>query len=42
MVEILYWAFYYVNDGFKVYVNVPQLMHFIVYYDSLVSSTIFN
>jgi hypothetical protein len=42
MVEILCWEFYYVNDGSKVNVNVPQLMRFVVYYDSLVSFAIFN
>jgi hypothetical protein len=30
MVEVLCWAFYYVNDGSKVNVNVPQLMRFLV------------
>jgi hypothetical protein len=42
MLEILCWVFYYVNDGSKVNVNVPQLMHFVVYYDSPVSFAIFN
>ncbi len=42
MVKILGWAFYYVDDGSKVNVNVPKLMCFVVYYDSLVSFAIFN
>jgi hypothetical protein len=41
-VEILCWAFYYVNDGSKVNVNVPQLICFAIYYHRLVSFAILN
>jgi hypothetical protein len=33
---------YCVNDGSKVDVNVPQLMHYVIFYNNLMSSKIFN
>jgi len=50
--QIFYWkphdinflcqAFYYVNGGSKVDVNVSQLMHCLIYYNNLTSFIIIN
>jgi hypothetical protein len=36
-INFLCWAFYYVNGGSKVDVNVSQLMHCLIYYNNLTS-----
>ncbi len=42
MVEILCLGIYCVNDGSKMDVNVPQLMHYVIFYNNLMSFIIFN
>jgi hypothetical protein len=41
-INFLCWAFYYVNGGSKVDVNVSQLMHCLIYYDNLTAFVIIN